>query len=424
MRTTWVAIPMLLALAAGGCRAGRDGLGLSTAPQPPPAGGAAYPASSVPGEEVNPVTTARAAEAAAPTPRPGAPAPAPVAVTRDQREARYEARLDDVDLPLPRPRPPMTATLEGPEGAATTHLVNTVLAEVNGEVITREDIFGPLRTQMEQWRKGLSPDAFEARCRHVIDLRLRQAISQRLVLQEAKANLEDKEKQELEASLTQEIKDMTAEAGSKHALEEQLKARGTDLDKETAAHRDRLMVQKYLRSRVAPTVHVTHGQLLAFYHEVCPERYVQPARVRLALIQLRKADAASADQARALAQAVHARAKAGEDFARLAQRFSQDPMAAQGGDWGLVTRGAFRVREVDDALFALPAGAVAPLVETGDAFYVVKAAERQDARTVPFTEVQDALEDELRDRMYNEVVSRYIQQLYERAYVRLVRENL
>jgi parvulin-like peptidyl-prolyl isomerase len=99
-------------------------------------------------------------------------------------------------------------------------------------------------------------------------------------------------------------------------------------------------------------------------------------------------------------------------------------MAAKGGDWGLVTRGAFRIKEVNDALFALKGGEVGPLIETPQTFYIIKAIERQDARTVPLTEVQAKLEDEIRQAKFNESVSNYIQQLYERSYVRVMMENL
>jgi parvulin-like peptidyl-prolyl isomerase len=166
---------------------------------------------------------------------------------------------------------------------------------------------------------------------------------------------------------------------------------------------------------------VTHGELLALYNQVRRERYEQPLRVRLGLVTIKKSQS---DQAQALAQVVRQRAAAGEDFARLAERYSHDPMASKGGDWGLVTQGALKEKAVEGALFGLAAGQVSPVLETADAFCIVKALERQEARTVPFTEVQGALEDEIRDRKYNEMVSKYIQQLYGRSYVRVMLDNL
>jgi parvulin-like peptidyl-prolyl isomerase len=318
-------------------------------------------------------------------------------------------------------RPPVLARTE--EGEAP-RLVDTVLAEVNGEVITREDILGPLRPQMAQWRKDLAPQAFEGQCRVVIDSKLRESISVRLVVQEAKAKLTDDEKKQVDAAIDQTVKNLIAGAGSLAALEARLEKQGSSLAKEKERERERMIVQRYLREKVAPTVHVTHSELLDYYNRVRAERYERPDRMRLGLILLKKGTSANPEHAAALAQAVHQRAAAGEDFARLAARYSEDPMSETGGDWGLVTRGAFRVGAVDEALFRLEGGRVAPLVETGDAYYIVKALERQPAHTVPFTEVQADLEDEIRDRKYNEMVSKHVQGLYERAYVRIMLDNL
>ena len=421
MRPTLVALVVMLAVAlVAGCGNPDTARGPLTPVLSTPPGG--YPLEGeLPGGQIVPVSPAAMPVAKprrtslpeaepAPVPSVGKPSPA------------LAAELAMSSPPGTAARSPVVAA--GSADIAAPRLVDAVLAEVNSEVITREDILGPLRPQMAEWRKTMSAEAFDDRCRYFVDLRLRQAISERLVLQEAKANLTDPEKEELEARLDQSAKDMASEAGSRHALEAKLKGQGSSIAQERDKEHDRLLIQRLLRQKVAPDVQVTHRDLLNLYNQVRAERYEQPARVHLALILIQKGDSAGEDQARALARAVHQRAASGEDFAKLAAQFSHDPMAAKGGDWGLVTRGAFRVKEVDDALFALKGGEVGPLIETPQVFYIIKALQRQDARTVPFTEVQAKLEDEVRQAKFNEAVSRYIQQLYERAYVRVMMENL
>jgi len=366
------------------------------------------------GEEMNPVQVAKPAGKGEPA---GAPNP-PGTLTRPDQDAAYEARLRSVNLPVNGKADPLVV-----EGGDLV-LVNTVLAEVNGEVITREDILGPLRTQMAQWRQEYSDEEFRGRCREVIGLRLREEVSRRLVLQEAEADLSDEEKEQIDLTLGKMLKDLTAEAGSALLLEETIKARGSSVEEAQKQERQRLVVQRYLRKKVGPRVHITHSELLAYYHEVMPERYVHPTRIRLGLIAIRKAESANPDEARGLAEAVRQRAMAGEDFARLARRYSRGPMAEKGGDWGFMTKGAFRIQKVNEVLFKLATGEVGPVVEDDEAFHVVKALDREDGRTVPFTEVQGELEDELRDREFNQKVEKYIQELYKRGYVRVMQENL
>jgi len=318
-----------------------------------------------------------------------------------------------------------TGTLTRPDqDADSLLLVDAVLAEVNGEVITREDILGPVRPQMHKWRQEYSDEAFRSRCRQVIDMRLKEEISRRLVVQQAEAELSDEEKEQIDVTLGKMLKDLAAEAGSTLLLEERLKQRGSSLEERRQEQRRRLLVQRYLHKKIGPDIHITHSELLNYYNQVRAERYVRPTRVRLGLITIRKAESASPEDARALAGAVRKRAAGGEDFGRLARRYSHGPMAEKGGDWGFITRGSLRVKAVDEALFSLKAGQVGPVVETDEAFHVVKALEREDGRTVPFTEAQDELEDEIRDRKFNEKVDRYIRDLYERGYVRVMTDNL
>jgi parvulin-like peptidyl-prolyl isomerase len=359
------------------------------------------------GEETSPAQ-------APPDARPTAPGAA-----AGERQATYMARLGEVPLPVGS-RIPVFAS----ENVEDTRFVNTILAKVNQEVITREDILGPIRPQVRRWRKELSKDEFEERFRSVVESRLREEISARLVVQEARRRLSEQEKHEIEATLGQILKNLTSEAGSRLLLEERLRLEGKTVEEEIERHRERLLVQRYLRDRIGPGIHVTHSELLAYYEMVRPQRYQSATRMRMRLILVRKSD--FADRAAALehAKMVTRRALSGEDFAKLARQYSHDVMAGQGGDWGYVTKGAFRVRAVDDVLFTLRQGEIGPVIETLDGFYIIKAEDRQEARIVPFTEVQDQLDEEVRDRKYNAMVSRYIQELFDRAYVQVLTENL
>ncbi|HEX3561014.1 MAG TPA: peptidylprolyl isomerase [Pyrinomonadaceae bacterium] len=76
--------------------------------------------------------------------------------------------------------------------------------------------------------------------------------------------------------------------------------------------------------------------------------------------------------ARAKAEDVLKRARAGEDFAALAKEFSDDPGSkAQGGDLGWFGRGQM-IKEFEDTAFGLKDGDISDIVETKYGYHIIK----------------------------------------------------
>ncbi|HEX8557627.1 MAG TPA: peptidylprolyl isomerase [Pyrinomonadaceae bacterium] len=80
---------------------------------------------------------------------------------------------------------------------------------------------------------------------------------------------------------------------------------------------------------------------------------------------------------RAKVEGLLARVRAGEDFAKLADEFTEDPSGkGRGGELGWFGRGMM-VKPFEDAAFALKQGEVSGVVETQFGFHIIKVDERR-----------------------------------------------
>jgi hypothetical protein len=104
---------------------------------------------------------------------------------------------------------------------------------------------------------------------------------------------------------------------------------------------------------------------------------------------------AEVERARRRAERVRREALAGADFAALARRWSEDPSTRHsGGELGSFTRDT-RPGILSRAAFALPTGAVSPVLETEHGFHVVKVTRRDPARLRTLGEARPAIREYL-----------------------------
>ena len=90
------------------------------------------------------------------------------------------------------------------------------------------------------------------------------------------------------------------------------------------------------------------------------------------------------------------RAQAGEDFAELAGRFSEDASREQGGQLGVFGRGSM-VKPFEDAAFSMEAGEISDPVRTQFGWHIIRVDNVNQAKTLTLEEA----EEQIRDRLKN-----------------------
>lgn len=172
---------------------------------------------------------------------------------------------------------------------------------------------------------------------------------------------------------------------------------------------------------VARQIKVSEQEARAYY-EQNKARYTTPEQRRASHILVKVEPGASDAQknaARAKAEEILAKLKAGADFAALAKAESQDPgSAASGGDLGFFTRDTM-VKPFADAAFALGQGETSGVVESEFGYHVIRVTEIRPATQRDFEAVRASIEAEIRAQQvssrFAEAAETFSNLVYEQA---------
>ena len=161
---------------------------------------------------------------------------------------------------------------------------------------------------------------------------------------------------------------------------------------------ERRRIQYVVITPKAFTPAVTDADAEAYYKEHRAE-FERPQRYHAAHILVRVpptggSEAENKSKA-TIAEAIR-RAKAGEDFGKLAKELSEDTAtASQGGDLGFVGKGEM-VPQFEEALFALKKGEISPQpVRTPFGYHAIKVIDVQEGGLQPFREIAAKIKDTL-----------------------------
>ncbi len=209
---------------------------------------------------------------------------------------------------------------------------------------------------------------------------LNRFIDRLLVLQAAASDsLLQVSDEAINERVTEQITQLTTQFGGQIQLQEALSAEALTLteyrDILSNEQRVRQIEQLFYQSRLreAQPVEVSEEDLLERFQEARGQLEQRPRLMTIRQVVVQPvATEAAIDTARALAEELLARVRAGEDFAELAVQYSGDPgSAALGGDLGWFRRGRM-VREFEETAFNLLDGQISDVVESDFGFHIIK----------------------------------------------------
>ncbi|MGA7647770.1 MAG: peptidyl-prolyl cis-trans isomerase [Terriglobales bacterium] len=193
-----------------------------------------------------------------------------------------------------------------------------------------------------------------------------------------------------------------------HPTEEELKAY---YERNKASYNNSIPEKRQIKyvvidsTKIAAATTVSQADLQAYYDQHRDE-FRAPEQVKVSHILIKtplptpgeKEDEKAIADARAKAEDVLKQVKAGGDFAKLAEKYSDDPGSAKsGGELGWIGRGR-TVPEFEKAAFSLGKGQTSDLVKSSYGFHIIRVEDKQDAHLKTLAEVKSEIEEKVKQQ--------------------------
>jgi peptidyl-prolyl cis-trans isomerase SurA len=322
-----------------------------------------------------------------------------------------------------RQLPPPSKKLAGTE----------VAAMVNGQPIFCSEIFERANPE-PLTADGMSLLAAIKNPKQVTDREVRQMqeiairkylkdyVKTRVLCQSLEFKLEKEQKDKIEEAikkmfdeyvekLKKDFKVLTkAEADAK------LKEAGTSLASLQVEFRYRLLADEYLRQK-SKKPHVVGRQEILAYYEGHLADYSNPERVHWQLLEISFAKHGGQAKALAILEKVVDALRRGEDFGKVAKKYSDGSRADAGGQQSWTKPDSVADAKTAAMLHTMAPGEVSPVIHSTDSYRLIRVNQRKSAGRSSLAEVQDAIRQKIEEKLQKEAIREVLTDVYSHAVI-------
>jgi peptidyl-prolyl cis-trans isomerase C len=297
--------------------------------------------------------------------------------------------------------------------AAPGALFPAVVARVNERAILGRDLEQRIQAELVPIGNPKWDNLREEYRQELISKSLGALIGTELVYQKAQAGGIKASEPEVQAEFDKLAKNLGGDAEMNVALAN----RGLDRAGLTRELEKSLTVTKFIQETIAKKIVITPAELQQYY-DGHKEEFRHPDLIRTSHILILVKEGSTPEQetmAKERAEAILARVKKGEDFAKLARENSMDPASAsQGGDVGLVPKGQL-AREYEEAAFSLPPGGISDVVRTRFGFHIIKVTDKKKEGLATLDESRAELTEFLKRQKTDQDLATVVNELRTQA---------
>jgi len=303
-------------------------------------------------------------------------------------------------------------------GAYAASPENPVILDVGGEKDTLADLNQAVNRYVpaNSYHGGMTPE----RRRKYRDKALELLINRSLIYLGARKAGYRVAPGRVDEAVTKAI----SAAGSREAFDAALARMGFSMEDFRHRIEKELLVSEFSRKEIEDPARVSMEEARRYYEEN-RRRYRRPRSMELWHIILKVPPTASPEERLGQmkkALEIARRAREGEDFEALAEKYSEDEYRYVGGKLGRVHEGQLDPA-LEKAAFGLDEGEVGGPVETIYGYHVLRAGAKSDAGYVPFEQVRDKIVKQLEREKAEAVQQRVLARLREGVEIRVMLDD-
>ena len=305
-------------------------------------------------------------------------------------------------------------------------IVGTVLADVDGTPIFANQVLSIIDKPLAAQARELDRNAFRQFAATQIKKAVDTEQSNELVYRAAERSLNEADRKLVDNLTTKWRQDeINAAGGSVEMARRRAKSEGRDFDQNIEDKHKWYMTQVYFEKKVIPLIVVTADMMREYYDRNKATLFTEKTAAKFRLIKIKVSDVGDRD--RALARAKEWQDKlayaSAEEFAKFAHDYNTD-INLKNNDGlpmqGMIDKGAFAIKPVEDAAWALRPGQVSDVVTVGDTYYIIRLEEKTVGRVKPFDtdEVQSQINRAMRSEQFRVLREKEEAKLRQNAIIR------
>jgi foldase protein PrsA len=251
-----------------------------------------------------------------------------------------------------------------------------VVGRVNGEAITKDELYDALKDQYGQET-------------------LNTLISEKIIkLEIKKHNIEVPEK-----DVEEEFQKLVDQYGGQEQFDQIFESYGYDQND----IKEDIKMSLQLKKLIEPKITITEEEMKEYF-ETNKATYDTKEQVKASHILV---------DSEATAQEVRNKLLAGADFAELAKEYSTDTNNNEnGGELGFFSKGNM-VAEFENVAFALAVGEISEPVKTEYGYHIIKVEEKQAAKEATYEECQALVKEALFNEKLPTAYNTYFEEIYD-----------